>query len=145
VQDYEVGDGWIEFEILGEPASKANSRRLVPGRTKQGKRYTKSIKSQKALDYVEAFKEQCPKLKPLWTCEVRLLAVVWYASRRPDLDLSLVEDALQGAIYENDRQIVEKIYIKRLDRERPRVHVRVEAVAGGDQAGGGRHRPSAKA
>ena len=48
----------IEFVVLGEPASKANSRKLV----RFGNRPAIN-KVQKARDYVNSFKLQCPKLK----------------------------------------------------------------------------------
>jgi hypothetical protein len=55
----------IQFEVLGEPASKANSRKLVTF----GKRPA-FIKSQKARDYVAMFDKQCPSLDELLTNDV---------------------------------------------------------------------------
>ncbi len=53
--------GSIELLIEGEPASKANSRRIV----RRGNRIA-SIKSAKALSYSDDFRAQCPKdLVPL--------------------------------------------------------------------------------
>ena len=46
--------------IYGEPASKANSRKLV---TFGGR--PRFIKSQKARDYVAEFEKQCPTLDVL--------------------------------------------------------------------------------
>ena len=50
----------IIFTIEGEPASKANQRKLVliKGRMVP-------IKSKKALDYVKEFQRQIPKIDPL--------------------------------------------------------------------------------
>lgn len=128
MRNVEIGEGFISFEILGEPASKANSRRLVPGKTNTGKRYTKSIKSDKALNYLKTFDAQCPELKEPIKENVRLSLTIYYASRRPDLDGSLIEDALQGKIIANDRQIHEKNYIKKLDKENPRTILKVEVL-----------------
>ena len=49
-----------EFTILGEPASKANSRQIVMLKGRPA-----VIKSKKARDYVKTFQMQCPVLKPL--------------------------------------------------------------------------------
>lgn len=113
----------IEFEILGEPASKANSRRavLIGGRPR-------FIKSAKALEYSKSFLEQCPTLDSLVKGPVFLDITIHYASMRPDLDESLILDLLQGRIYENDRQVWERNVRRRIDRTRPRTRIYVEAM-----------------
>lgn len=112
----------IEFVVEGEPASKANSRRIVQIRGRIA-----SIKSKKALGYAHSFKEQCPDVTPL-SGTVSVTLHIFYASRRPDLDESLILDLLQGIAYENDRQVREKHIYWGLDPERPRCHVKVEAA-----------------
>lgn len=109
----------ISFTILGEPASKANSRRWT------GKLF---IKSAKALAYSKAFKEQCPVLDPLMDGDLRVTIKIWYASRRPDLDASLIFDLMQGYIYENDRQVREQHLFWGLDKENPRAEITVEKM-----------------
>ena len=95
-----INDKEIVLVIYGEPASKANTRKLV---------YVKGkmlfIKSKKALDYVKTFDKQCPPLKNLLTCDVRVEMKIYYKTRRPDLDESLILDCMQNKIYENDRQV----------------------------------------
>ena len=93
-------DYCLKFTILGEPASKANSRKAVFW----GKRPA-FIKSDKALNYSESFAAQCPTLETLLECDVQLVMTIFYASRRPDLDESLILDLMQGKIYRNDRQV----------------------------------------
>jgi Holliday junction resolvase RusA-like endonuclease len=110
--------------IHGEPASKANSRKLV---TIGGK--TRFIKSDKARAYVEAFAYQCPALDPMFEEDVCVEMVIYYASRRPDLDESLILDALQGRVYRNDRQVRRKIIEWALDPENPRTDIRVCPLA----------------
>lgn len=112
----------IELIIQGEPASKANSRRLVKKRFGNKVR-TISIKSAKALAYEKQFASQCLKLDPLIEDDVLLYCKVFYASRRPDLDESLIMDGLQGVIIKNDRQIKGKIIAHGVDREQPRAHI----------------------
>lgn len=112
----------IELIIQGEPASKANSRRLVKKRVGNKVR-TISIKSAKALAYEKQFASQCLKLDPLIEDDVLLYCKVFYASRRPDLDESLIMDGLQGVIIKNDRQIKGKIIAHGVDREQPRAHI----------------------
>jgi Holliday junction resolvase RusA-like endonuclease len=125
----------IIFEVEGEPASKANSRRIV----RIGNRIA-SIKSAKALSYADAFRAQAPKVQPI-EGPVCVTLHIFYASRRPDLDESLILDLLQGIAYDNDRQVREKHIYWGLDPERPRCHIEIEARPGCDPDGGGGRRP----
>jgi Holliday junction resolvase RusA-like endonuclease len=118
----------VHYTIYGEPASKANSRRLV---TIGGR--ARFIKSQKALDYVASLREQVRPIKPLMTGDLRMTAHIYYASRRPDLDVSLILDALQGISYENDRQIKEQHLHHHLDRENPRAVIILEEMTDDDE------------
>lgn len=115
----------LMFEILGEPASKSNSRRMI----KIGG-MPRLIKSVKALSYSELFKHQMKDLgltkKNMIQGDVVVHIMIWYASRRPDLDESLILDLLQGFAYENDRQVKEKHIYWGLDRENPRCAIRIE-------------------
>jgi len=108
----------IHFTILGEPASKANSRQLVTIRGRPA-----FIKSKKARDYVKIFSNQCPTLSELITEDVCVRIKIYYATRRPDLDESVILDCLQGKIYANDRQVKQKLIIHGLDRENPRSEI----------------------
>ena len=112
----------LSFTILGEPASKANSRKMVYVRGKP-----MFIKSAKALSYADAFKLQCPHCQPL-EGDVAVHMKIWYASRRPDLDESLILDLLQGVAYTNDRQVREKHIYWGLDRDNPRTEILVEGI-----------------
>lgn len=109
----------VSFVIEGEPASKANSRRWT------GKFF---IKSEKALNYGAAFKQQCPTVTPLMDGDLSVSIHIYYASRRPDLDASLIFDLMQGLIYENDRQIKEQHLFWGLDKERPRAEITVSKL-----------------
>jgi len=107
--------------IFGEPASKANSRKIV--------RYgglSRIIKSAKALNYVDLFKAQ---IHSGWTPldgDVVVTMHIYYASRRPDLDESLILDLLQGSMYLNDRQVKEKHIYWHLDKDNPRAIIEVK-------------------
>jgi Holliday junction resolvase RusA-like endonuclease len=103
--------------IYGEPASKANSRRLVS----MGGR-PRFIKSKKALLYGKNFDKQCPVRKePFGKKEDLAVAMkIFYKTRRPDLDESLILDLLQGRVYENDRSVKSKFIEHGLDKEHPR-------------------------
>lgn len=112
----------VSMVIFGEPCSKANSRRLV--KSKSGRPLF--IKSQKALDYVKSFKKQCRPLTPVMTRDVAVTITIHYASRRPDLDESLILDCMEGLVYKNDRQVKEKhIYWGGVDKENPRAEISV--------------------
>ena len=111
--------------ILGEPASKANSRRLVSVRGRP-----MFIKSKKALAYKKAFELQCPSRKNLYTKGQDLIVAmkIFYKTRRPDLDESLILDLLQDLVYENDRQIKIKYIEHGLDKEHPRTTIIISTI-----------------
>ena len=106
--------------MLGEPCSKANQRQLV----KINNRIV-PIKSKKALGYVKSFQEQVPKIDPMTEDYVKVEMMIYYASRRPDLDESLILDCMQNHIYYNDRQVKAKHIFWGLDKENPRTIIRV--------------------
>jgi hypothetical protein len=110
--------------IFGEPASKANSRRVV-----HYGGMSRLIKSKKALSYSDVFRQQCKPLATLMTGDLRVTLHIFYASRRPDLDESLILDLMQGLIYENDRQVKERHCYWHLDPENPRTFFTVEKIA----------------
>ncbi len=121
----------LEFTIKGEPASKANSRRLV---TIKGR--PAFIKSSKALNYEKAALYQLRAvtrgrealLKP---CGVNI--VIYYASNRPDLDESVILDVLQKAgVYKNDRLVHEKHIYHALDKLNPRAEIKVWELVDND-------------
>jgi Holliday junction resolvase RusA-like endonuclease len=113
----------LSLYILGEPASKANSRRMV-----RFGNMSRLIKSQKALDYCDRFKQQCTPLATLMTRDVRVIMKIYYASRRPDLDESLILDLMQGLVYLNDRQVKERHVYWGLDKENPRAEIIIEEM-----------------
>jgi Holliday junction resolvase RusA-like endonuclease len=53
---------------------------------------------------------------------------IWYASRRPDLDESLILDLMQERIYLNDRAVKERHAYWHLDKENPRSEIVVEQL-----------------
>lgn len=110
-------------EIFGEPASKANSRRVV-----RIGGMSRLIKSAKALSYADMFIRQCVPADQPTTADVSVEIHIWYASRRPDLDESLILDLLQGRLYVNDRQVKEKRIYWHLDKECPRCVITVQEL-----------------
>ena len=121
--------GLTTLVILGEPASKANSRRLVTINNRAA-----FIKSKKALNYSRDFKKQCPTRKELFEEDVFVAIKIYYASRRPDLDASLILDLLQDYVYPNDR-LVKGQYIEwGLDRKNPRSFIVVTKIDNKDLA-----------
>jgi len=112
--------------IKGEPASKANSRKIV--------RYggvSRLIKSEKALSYSEMFKQQCLPLAILMEGDLCVTMHIYYASRRPDLDDSLILDLMQGLVYKNDRQVKERHLYWHLDKENPHAEILIEKMPRG--------------
>lgn len=132
----------IAFTILGEPASKANSRKivLIGGRPS-------SIKSEKALEYeANALRQIPPAARVRLQGEVSVTMRIFYATERPDLDESLILDVLQDrykttkigeakrrdlvqrGVYCNDRQVREKHIYHAIDRRNPRTEIEVHPV-----------------
>ncbi|MEM5297629.1 hypothetical protein VSR82_25255 [Burkholderia sp. JPY481] len=141
----------IEFTILGEPASKANSREIVARKMRDAwggmKTRPMSIKSEKARDYERSAKRQIPKsARVALTGPVRVTMRIFYASERPDLDESVILDVLQSkfhnvtrsgkevrectyrGVYINDRQVRQKFIMHGIDRSNPRAEIRVEPL-----------------
>lgn len=128
----------IRLTILGEPASKANSRQLV---TIAGR--PAFIKSSKARDYEKNALKQIPPLHRMrLEGPVKITLRIFYASERPDLDESVVLDVLQDrykgkgdkreliqkGVYRNDRQVREKHVFHAIDRANPRTEVEIEPL-----------------
>lgn len=122
----------LRLIIYGEPASKANSRivRVIRGRVI-------NIKSAKAQGYKKAFLEQCPALSEKLLGDLAISIRIYYASRRPDLDPSLIYDLMQGRIYENDRQLKEQHIYWGLDKENPRAEILIEGIPADKRADSG--------
>jgi Holliday junction resolvase RusA-like endonuclease len=136
----------IVFTILGEPASKANSRQIV---TIGGR--PSSIKSKKARGYEEdALAQIPPRYRVQYSGPVSVTLHIFYASERPDLDESIVLDVLQDryksqkltpaqkaagvklprllvqrGVYVNDRQVREKHIFHGIDKANPRTIVKI--------------------
>ena len=114
-----------EQTIFGEPASKSNSRRLVSVGGKP-----RVIKSQKALDYSRSFAGQVRRPEKEIVEDISVDIKIYYKTRRPDLDPSLIFDLLQKeSVIKNDRQIKEIHAYHALDKEDPRSWIRIMSLA----------------
>jgi Holliday junction resolvase RusA-like endonuclease len=122
-------DDTIELIILGEPASKANSRKAV----RFGSRPA-FIKSQKARDYEASaliqLRGQLRGRKPI-DVPVAVEITIYYVTQRPDLDESLILDILQKAgAYTNDRLVREKHIFHGIDKVKPRAEIAMWRIGG---------------
>jgi Holliday junction resolvase RusA-like endonuclease len=115
---------WFTALVLGEPASKSNSRKLV---TIGGR--PRFIKSKKALEYEKGFYIQTVVRDLLFQEDVVLAVRVWYKSRRPDLDITHIKDCLQGVAYENDRSVKIEHAVWDYDTSSPRSYIVVAPVS----------------
>lgn len=133
-------EAMIRFTILSEPASKANSRKIV---SIGGSR--RLIKGAKALDYEKYALLQIPTHARQRLDEpVCVTLRIFYASERPDLDESLILDVLQdrwkkpkgqkervlvqAGVYTNDRLVREKHIYHAIDTANPRCEVEVRLI-----------------
>lgn len=130
----------IRFTILGQPASKANSRSIVTIGDKPS-----SIKSKPAREYErDALAQIPPEHRRMLSCDVRVTLHLFYSSQRSDLDESIVLDVLQTrwkkdkqsgeryivqrGVYCNDRQVREKHVYHHIDKENPRAEILIEPI-----------------
>lgn len=137
--------GAVRLTIYGQAASKANSRRItrIDG-------VSRLVKSREATVFMHDARRQIPPAcRVRLTGPVRVVLHLFYETERPDLDESVVLDALQdlwkvirlpgderrrelvqAGVYRNDRQVREKHVYHHIDRKAPRVEVLVEPMAG---------------
>lgn len=128
----------VAFTIYGEPASKANSRKVV----KFGDR-TAMVKGDKALAYErDALRQIPPAARQRIDVPVCVTLRIFYATERPDLDESLILDVLQdrykgkgdertliqAGVYRNDRLVREKHVFHGIDKRNPRTEIVVEPM-----------------
>ena len=136
------GEEVIRLVILGEPASKANSRQIVTFGKGDAKR-SAVIKSKKARSYEHDALRQIPPLaRQRLEGPIKLTAKIYYASERPDLDESVILDVLQdrysgkgeqrvlvqAGVYRNDRQVRERHVYHAIDRQNPRAEIEIEPM-----------------
>ena len=110
--------------ILGQPRSKANSRRMALNR-RTGKMFP--IKNEKCLEYVDAVKAQAQVVAPdkLLEGDLSFHGTLYYPNRRSDLDPSLLIDCLEGIVFKNDRQIKRWDINHGLDKDNPRAEITI--------------------
>lgn len=115
----------FEKEVLGTLASMKNGR----GFNMAARR---SFKKKTALQFEEDFARQVGAGRVPYLGPVLLLARVWYKSPLSDLDVALLCDCLQKAnVIANDRQVLQHVTEKTLDRGRPRVWVKLVPAESG--------------
>ena len=133
----DLSDFILSFTVYGNVRSKSNSRRLVTVRNKKtGKNHPAFIKSQAALDFVNDFYKQCPKLETPLDGDLFIQTDIYYDSEKPDLDPSLVFDCLQAAkIIVNDRRLRSHRVRHGIDKTSPRVEISIRPCEPGDRAG----------
>lgn len=135
----------ISFTILGQPCSKANSRKIVTlARGKENERVA-VVKSKEALAYERDALRQIPAAFRLRIeGPVAVTVRLWYATERSDLDASIVLDVLQdhhapksgalkgalvqAGVYRNDRQVRELHLYHGIDRANPRAEITIQPL-----------------
>ena len=115
----------IEHTVYGQLPSMKNRRilKVIKGRIM-------SFKNPEAQRYVKDFLKQIPgNLQVRYDTPVRLTALIFYKTKRPDLDESLLMDCLESSsIITNDRLIWDKQILKYFDKHIPRITFYVEKL-----------------
>lgn len=119
-----------EITVLGEPASKSNSRRAV---TIHGR--PAFIKSKKAMVYSSGFRDQVPFLDELFLERLHMDIDIFYCNERSDIDETLILDLLQDRVYLNDRQVRSRRARWNVDKYNPRSIIRLRLMTDEDYAG----------
>lgn len=118
--------------VLPTPPSSNRYWRTRVARTRAGRTYVQTYKSPEARAYQLAVANRAlvAGLRPL--SGDLALVIRWYRARRAgdtSNRIKLIEDALQGVLFENDRQIKRVVAERFEDRLNPRVEVDVWVVA----------------
>ena len=102
------------------PQAKGNSKVV----TKQ----KRIVNSPRAAAFVKECKAAAMEHPPkrLLRGDLWFAGNLYYASPLSDLDPGLIWDALEGIVYENDRQIVAASLYKMLDKNDPRAEIFIE-------------------
>jgi Holliday junction resolvase RusA-like endonuclease len=128
----------LKIEIDPSPR-KSNSREIVTmgkvcracGRRRGRPRLIKSKKARRFVsDFVDRIQRDLPKGDgPYIKGYFHMTILMYYPTRRPDLSVELVQDALEDAgVIENDRYLVSVRSEKHIDAENPRVELYLEEV-----------------
>lgn len=108
--------------IKGQLQSKANSRSLVTNRKTGRILFIKSKPARVWTDHAIIEMKRIWKNQPPYLDPVALMGVVYYQSKRSDLSIELLMDAIEKAgIIGNDRQVYEICFQKKFDKLNPRV------------------------
>ena len=112
--------------IFADPPSKSNSYKIISiaGHYSLGK--TKALK-----DYEQKFYLQCSLRNANIQGFFKISVDVYFGSNRKDLDgcFKILLDCLQGCkAIKNDRQCVEIVARKLIDKENPRVEFTIEEI-----------------
>ena len=114
----------IEFTINGKVPSKSNCYRII-----NTGGHASLCKAPSLKAYEQAFFLQCPARGTDMTSLFTIEADVFYENMRPDLDncLKIVLDCMQQCrVIRNDRQCVEIRARKLIDKNNPRISIRLE-------------------
>ena len=90
-----------------------------------------SAKNQACLDYAESVKLQALVCRPSRLLEgpLSFRGTLYYPDNRSDLDPSLLQDALEGIVYKNDRQIKHFDIRHGIDKDNPRAEIEIVEMA----------------
>ena len=121
----------MKYIIQGNIPRKSNQRQIVTNKI-TGKPIP--IKSKKALAYCVSFELQMTKYKP-YPClegDVKLIATIYYRTRKNDLSVELLMDLIEKVkLIKNDRQIRELQVRGKIDKVEPRVEFEINIIEGG--------------
>lgn len=127
----------IEFTVHGPPVPKARARKGKGGHWHTPKT-TRDYENAIGIHAMEARlrhdRDAHVNHQPPWPMNARYrieCAIYLPNERRVDCDnvLKAVGDSMNGSIYLDDSQVIETATLKRLDRENPRIDVRVYVLA----------------
>lgn len=128
----------ISFVIRGQTYSLKNTRDIFPIKADKGCKCPYcyrplrmiTVPNDKAKLFEKDFKQQLPpSAVQRIEAPVYVEMTIYYPTNLQDLDEALVLDLLQRYdVIANDRQVVDKRIRKRIDRDHPRVVIRVEPV-----------------
>ena len=117
----------IQFTIPGEPRTKKTGQRLITNRRTGKPMIIPSTRTLTWTQMAAPFMRRAMQGKP--PLEGPVAVVYWFYRQKNVADLggmeAALDDALQGIVIKNDRQIVGRTSVREIDRANPRVEVSV--------------------
>jgi Holliday junction resolvase RusA-like endonuclease len=128
----------VRLIIMGRPRTKKTSANVAVNR-KTGRRFPVASKYTKDWTSLAQRQMRLQYTGPLLTGPVIVNYRIYRGANMGDLGgfEAAIDDAMEGCVYKNDKQIIGRATLKLVDRENPRVEILVTAATAEQMAASG--------